>query len=62
MRPDSPWVKIGFPWGGVGHAVTEEEANTALGALVREEVQDLQREGKELPHPSTRPMREAVPA
>jgi len=29
--------------------------------LVEEEIQDLQREGKELPPPATRAMREAVP-
>jgi hypothetical protein len=30
--------------------------------LVREEIQDLQAEGRELPIPQTRPMREAMVA
>ncbi len=51
-----------FPWGGVCHAGTEEEAYHQLCALVVEEVEELQRGGKDLPAPSTRPMREAVPA
>ena len=49
-----------FPWGGVCHAATEEEAYRQLGELVREEVEDLARTGKPLPEPSTRPMRDAV--
>ena len=48
-----------FPWGGAGHAATEEEAYRHLGELVREEIADLVREGKPLPEPATRPMREA---
>ena len=51
-----------FPWGGVSHAKTAEEAYGQLCALVQEEVEDLMRAGKELPAVSTRPMREAVPA
>ncbi len=51
-----------FPFGAVCHAVTEEEAFHQLVQLVREEVEDLQRDKKPLPAPSTRPMREAVPA
>jgi len=51
-----------FPWGGVCHGTTEEEAYRALCALVPEEVEELLRAGKELPAASTRPMREAVPA
>ena len=51
-----------FPWGGVCHASTEEEAYGQLCALVAEEVEALQREARELPAPSTRPMREADPA
>ncbi len=51
-----------FPWGGVCHANTEVEAYGQICALVAEEVEALQREGRELPPPSTRPMREAVPA
>jgi predicted RNase H-like HicB family nuclease len=51
-----------FPWGGVCHAQTEEEAYRQLLVLVQEEVEELQQAGKELPPASTRPMREAVPA
>ncbi len=51
-----------FPWGGVCHAATEEKAYRELCLLVRDEIADLLRAGKELPLPSTRPMREAVPA
>lgn len=47
-----------FPWGGVCHATTEEDAYHQLRVLVREEIQSLQSEAKELPHPDTRPMRE----
>lgn len=49
-----------FPWGGVCHAVTEEETYAQLCVLVREEVKELKTAGKELPPPGTRPMREAV--
>ena len=42
--------------------MTEQDAYGQLCALVAQEVEDLQREGKELPTPSTRPMREVVPA
>jgi hypothetical protein len=51
-----------FPWGGVCHAGGEEDAYRQLRELVIEEVAQLQGAGKELPQPSTRPMREAVPA
>ena len=51
-----------FPWGGVCHAATEEDAYRQLGELVREEIADLVREGQPLPEPATRPMREAVMA
>ena len=51
-----------FPWGGVCHAATEEDAYRQLGGLVREEIADLAREGQPLPEPATRPMREAVAA
>jgi hypothetical protein len=51
-----------FPWGGVCHGTTEPEAYRTLCTLVEEEVLELQHAGKELPAPSTRPMREAVPA
>jgi hypothetical protein len=50
-----------FPWGGVCHGSTEEDAYGQLCALVREEVEQLLAEGKELPAPGTRPMREVVP-
>ncbi len=51
-----------FPWGGVCHAATEEEAYHQLGELVRQEIADLTREGQPLPEPATRPMRDAVNA
>ena len=51
-----------FPWGGVCHGTTEEEAYGQLCALVAAEVEELRAGGKELPAPRTRPMREAVPA
>ena len=50
-----------FPWGGVCHGQTEEEAYRQLCQLVAEEVEDLDRAAKPLPALSTRPMREAVP-
>jgi hypothetical protein len=49
-----------FPWGGICHSGSEEVAYHQLCELVREEVNDLQTAGKELPLPGTRPMREAV--
>ena len=51
-----------FPWGGVCHSVSEEEAYATLCGLVREEIEELQAEGRELPPPQTRPMREALVA
>jgi len=51
-----------FPWGGVCHAATEDAAYRELCELVRQELQDLQAEGQELPPASTRPMRDAIPA
>lgn len=51
-----------FPWGGVCHANSEQDAYRQLCALVAEEVEDQMRAGTTLPEPSTRPMREAVPA
>jgi hypothetical protein len=51
-----------FPWGGVCHAASEDDAYRQLCALVEEEVEQLGAEGKPLPHPSTRAMREAVPS
>jgi predicted RNase H-like HicB family nuclease len=51
-----------FPFGAVCHGATEEEAYRQLCALVAEEVQALREASKGLPHPSTRAMRDAVPA
>jgi predicted RNase H-like HicB family nuclease len=51
-----------FPWGGVCHGATEEEAFTKLCILVCEEVADLIQYGKQLPPSSTRAMRDAIPA
>ena len=51
-----------FPWGGVCHAAAEEEAYRQLCVLVHDEVEELRRESKELPPPSTRPMRDAISA
>jgi hypothetical protein len=51
-----------FPWGGVCHSTSEEGAYRELCLLVREELEELRRAGKALPPPSTRPMRDAVPA
>ncbi len=64
-EPDSAYVGYCpdlFPWGGVCHAATEEETFAQLCDLVRDEVDELHRNGRELPEPTTRPMREAVPA
>ena len=36
--------------------------HVATGPVQPEEVEEMRREGKTLPAPSTRPMREAVPA
>jgi len=49
-----------FPWGGVCHGTTEEATYTELCKLVREEVEELRKAGKEVPTPATRAMREAV--
>jgi hypothetical protein len=51
-----------FPWGGVCHTNGEEEAFRILCELVQEEVEELTAAGKPLPAPTTRAMREAVPA
>ena len=51
-----------FPWGGICHAESEEEAFRSLCSLVKEEVEELVLTGKELPPASTLPMREAIPA
>lgn len=49
-----------FPWGGVCHGAAEEETYAELRTLVREEIEDLRKSGKEIPTPTTRAMREAV--
>ncbi|MDQ6630853.1 MAG: pilus assembly protein HicB, partial [Verrucomicrobiota bacterium] len=49
-----------FPWGGVCHGAAEEETYAQLCALVRDEVEELRKAGKEIPAPTIRPMREAV--
>ena len=49
-----------FPWGGVCHGATGEDAYAQLCALVREEIVELSNAGKEIPVPATRAMREAV--
>ena len=51
-----------FPWGGVCHAETEADAYKKLCTLVEEEIVELESKGKTLPPPSTRLMREAIPA
>jgi hypothetical protein len=47
-----------FPWGGVCHRGNEEQTYRQLCELVREEIDELTRAGKELPAAVTRPMRE----
>jgi predicted RNase H-like HicB family nuclease len=49
-----------FPWGGVCHGTSEEDAYRELTDLVREEVEELRRGGKPFPKAATRPMRDAV--
>jgi len=51
-----------FPWGGICHAVNEEDAYRDLCVHVRDELVQICEEGRTLPKPQTRPMREAVPA
>ena len=50
-----------LPFGGVCHGSSEEEVYRALCKLVADEVEQLLTGGAELPEPTTRPMREAVP-
>ena len=47
-----------FPWGGVCHGGDEEQTYRELRELVSEEIKQLLANGKELPLPVTRPMRE----
>lgn len=49
-----------FPWGGICHSPTEEDAYKELCEIVHSEVEELLTSGKTLPEPSTRPMREAL--
>ena len=49
-----------FPWGGVVHGPDEEQTYRQLRELIREEINELQQNGKQLPIPLTRPMREAA--
>ena len=51
-----------FPWGGVCHGATEESAYRKLRLLVQEDVEQLRADGKKLPLPNTRPMRDAAVA
>lgn len=51
-----------FPAGGVCHGATPVEAFTRLSEIVEDMVNTAQANGLPLPAPSTRPMREAVPA
>jgi hypothetical protein len=51
-----------FPWGGVCHGATPVETFTQLSEIVEDMVNTAQAQGLALPLPSTRPMREAVPA
>ena len=44
-----------FPWGGVCHGRTEEEAYHRLCELVREEVAALRQAGRGLPAPAPAP-------
>ncbi len=58
---DKAYVGYGpdlFPWGGVCQGDDEEQTYRELRQLVMEEIQQLIAEGKELPLPITRPMRE----
>ena len=47
-----------FPWGGVCHGDDEEQTYRELRQLVAEEIKQLVADGKDLPPPITRPMRE----
>ncbi len=51
-----------YPSGGVCHGTTAVEAYARLAEIVEDTVATAQAQGLELPPPSTRPMREAVPA
>ncbi len=47
-----------FPWGGVCHGTDEGQTYQQLGELVREEVAQIVADDRDLPAPTTRPMRE----
>ena len=49
-----------FPWGGVCHGESEETTYHQLRLLVHDEVEQLRKDGRELPAPGTRAMKEAV--
>jgi hypothetical protein len=51
-----------FPWGGVCHSDDEQEAYRQLCQLVESEIRELREAAKELPRPSTRPMRDVLTA
>jgi predicted RNase H-like HicB family nuclease len=51
-----------FPWGGVCHGATAVEAFTKLSGIVQDTVTTALEQSLPLPPPTTRPMREAVPA
>jgi len=51
-----------FPYGGVCHGDTPVEAYSRLSEIVADTVATAIEPGEELPPPSTRPMREAIPA
>ena len=51
-----------FPAGGVCHGRTAVAAYKRLAEIVEDTVVTAQKQGLELPPPSTRPMREAIPA
>ncbi len=51
-----------FPAGGVCHAETSVEAFKILTEVVEDTVSTAQEKGMTLPSPTTRPMREAIPA
>jgi len=51
-----------FPFGGVCHSSSEEDACRQICAMVAGEVTQLEEAGRELPPSGTRPMRDAVPA
>ena len=51
-----------FPAGGVCHGATSVEAFIRLSEIVEDMVNTAQAQGLPLPPPSTRPMRDAVPA